>query len=283
MSFRLGSQLITLDNYKEIFRVCTPDILDEIRLAILDDVPIGPYIQLCGQDYYKLSQIRKAIREMIPSEYLNISFSYKVIENIREGLAKGHDMTGILSYANDKGVLIDIKSLEVISDFMSNGVNLDNLDFRKVPTHQVELFCKGMFNNYPMWLLVNERRYSDSYIRLLMRGMQLGLDIHPFLETEWEEGTLLLLFSYANKVNINNMLTKITSRFPNETLKILLNIEATNHDIDDLCMRDVEGYPIFNEYQIDVLSQAVLQDNLTREMLNPELSPKSMQDLMNKN
>lgn len=282
MSFRLGSQLITLDNYKEIFRVCSPDILDEIRLAVLDDVPIGQYIQLCGQDYYKLNQIRKAIREMVPSEYLNISFSHKVLKSIREGLQKGYDMSGLLSYANDKGVLIDIKSLEVIADFMSNGINLDMLDFRKVPAQHVELFCKGVLNNYPMWLLLGDKIYSESYIRLLMRGMQLGLDIHPFLEVEWEEDSLLLLFSFANKVNINDVLTKITSKFPSETLKILLNLISAQYDVDELCKRDKEGYPIFNTFQIDALSNAVYKGTLTREMLNPNLSAKSIQDLVDK-
>lgn len=282
MSFRFGPQVITLDNYKEVFKVCSSDILDEIRLAILDDVPIGPYIQLCEQDYYKLNQIRKAIREMIPSEYLNISFSHKILKSIREGLARGHDMSSLLNYANSKGVLIEVKSLETIADFMSNGVNLDMLDFRKVPTHQVELFCKGVLNNYPMWLLLGNKVYSESYIRLLMRGMQLGLDIHPFLGTEWEEGNLLLLFSFANKVNINDILTKITAKFPSDTLRILLNLAAASYDIDELCKRDKEGYPIFNTFQIDALSNAVCKDTLTREMLNPNLSAKSIQDLVDK-
>ena len=282
MSFRFGPQVITLDNYKEVFKVCSPDILDEIRLAVLDDVPIGQYIQLCGQDYYKLNQIRKAIREMVPSEYLNISFSHKVLKSIREGLQKGYDMSGLLSYANNKGVLIDIKSLEVIADFMSNGINLDMLDFRKVPAQQVELFCKGVLNNYPMWLLLGDKIYSESYIRLLMRGMQLGLDIHPFLEVEWEEDNLLLLFSFANKVNINDVLTKITSKFPSETLKILLNLISAQYDVDELCKRDKEGYPIFNTFQIDALSNAIYKGTLTREMLNPNLSAKSIQDLVDK-
>ena len=85
MSFRFGPKIITLDNYKEVFKVCSPDILDEIRLAILDDVPIGQYIQLCGQDYYKLNQIRKAIREIFDLDIIcQKTFDvYKKVMNIK--------------------------------------------------------------------------------------------------------------------------------------------------------------------------------------------------------
>ena len=36
MSFRFDNKTITLENYKEVFVNCSPDILDEVRLAILD-------------------------------------------------------------------------------------------------------------------------------------------------------------------------------------------------------------------------------------------------------
>ena len=58
MSFRYKSQTVTLENYRTVFKVCSPDILDEIRSAVLDDTSISSFIKPCGNDSYKLGQLR---------------------------------------------------------------------------------------------------------------------------------------------------------------------------------------------------------------------------------
>ena len=69
------------------------DILDEIELAILYDTQIGVYIDRCGEDWLKLSQIRKSIRSFIPKKYISTGLSANVIGKFRELYLDGYDLS----------------------------------------------------------------------------------------------------------------------------------------------------------------------------------------------
>lgn len=280
MSFRFDNKVITLENYKEVFGNCSPDILDEIRLAILDDTPIGNFISCCGVDSYKLSQFRKAIRELVPIEFLKPYIPAEVLKCIRLGIRRGYDVSELLRYFNDKGIFIDLKSLEILAEFVSIGVDISSVDFTKVPKSQVDTFCKGLYMRYPMWLLVSNTPISDSRLNLLMRGMALGIDIHPFLNDAWHDDIIILLFSKVNNCDINAFLGKITPMFDKEKIDILLSLAVKNLSYDILCLRDSDGYPLFNTYQMDVLSTAIKEGVLTNEMLNPNMSDTEMYRLL---
>lgn len=280
MSFRFDNKTITLENYKEVFVNCSPDILDEVRLAILDDTPIGDFILPCEADPYKLGQFRKAIRELVPVEYLRHYFSANILRSIRVGISKGYDMSELLKYANDKGVFLSLNSLEIIADFLSIGVDLSSVDFTKVPKNQVETFCKGLFLHYPMWLLVSDSILSDKRLNLLMRGMELGIDIHPFLSNSWNDDIIVLLFSKAKKCDINALLGKITPMFDKEKVKIILGLATRGLAYDSLCQKDSDGFPVFNTYQMEVLSLAIEEGLLTNAMLNPNISDTEIHILL---
>lgn len=280
MSFRFDNKTITLENYKEVFVNCSPDILDEVRLAILDDTPIGDFIVHCGADSYKLSQFRKAIRELVPVEFLKPCLSAEIIGCIRYGISKGYDMSELLKYVNDKGLFIDLKSLSILAEFTSVGVDISSVDFTKVPKSQVEAFCKGLWHHYPMWLLVSDTPVSDNRLSLLMRGMSLGIDVHPFLNNSWSDDVIVLLFSKVKKCDINALLSKITPMFDKEKINIILNLAIKGLAYDSLCLKDAEGYPLFNSYQMDIISIAIEEGLLTNAMLNPNISDTEIHRLL---
>lgn len=280
MSFRFDNKTVTLENYKDIFTDCSSDILDEIRLAILDDTPIGEFLSCCGDDAYKLGQFRKAIRELVPVEYLRSYISADVLKSIRLGICRGYDMSDLLRYINDKGLFIDLKSLSVIADFASIGVDISSVDFTKVPRSQVETFCKGLYMHYPMWLLVSDSPVSDSRLSLLMRGMELGIDIHPFLNNSWKDDIIVLLFAKAKKCDINALLSKISPMFDKEKVNIILSLALKGLAYDSLCLKDTEGYPLFNSYQMEILSTAIEEGILTNAMLNPNISDTEIHHLV---
>lgn len=280
MSFRYNNQSVTLENYKDIFAGLSPDMLDEVRLAILDDTPIGNFISCCGSDYFKLAQFRKAVRELVPIEYLKPYFSGDIIKSIRLGIVKGYDMTELLKYANDKGVSLNLDSLGIIADFLSIGVDLSSVDFTKVPSSQVEIFCKGLFKNYPMWLLISDKPIEDNKISILMRGMDLGIDIHPFINSDWDIDIIVLLFSKVKSVDINALIGKITPRFTKDEIKLLLSLAQKSLSYDCLCLKDDEGNPVFNVHQMSPLVVAIEEGVLDNTMLNPNISDSEIWDLV---
>lgn len=251
MSFRYKSQVITLENYRDIFKVCTPDVLDEIRSAVLDDTSIGNFIKPCGVDSYLLGQLRLAVREMIPIEYLSANVTGRTVYNIRQGFAKNRDMSPLLKYYNQKVVKVDVSILEMLSEFCLIGTDITRVDFTTVPEELVSTVCKGLYQGYPMWLLLDgENTPDERTIKILMRGMSLGVDIHPFLSDKWDINSMLLLFSYAKSVDLNDVLRYINSNFSVESIRVLLDFASKGIPIVRLCAKDLSGIPVYNSYQM---------------------------------
>ena len=139
----------------------------------------------------------------------------------------------------------------------------------------VSEFNDKPFNSAPILLTIPKYRYYEE-----KKTDSLGR--FSFTHLEFPDSSKYILRGLSHKNKSHDVLTKITSKFPSETLKILLNLISAQYDVDELCKRDKEGYPIFNTFQIDALSNAIYKGTLTREMLNPNLSAKSIQDLVDK-
>lgn len=278
MSFQYKNTIVTLENYKQIFKECTPDVLDEIRSAILDDTPIASFIEECGTDGYKLGQIRMGLREMLPLGYLNPLFTARTIYLIRQCYYSNINAEEILRYI-DKGILlVSSETIEKMMEFIYLGADISNVDFTKVTEDKVELVLTGLLHHYPMWLIL-DGDYSISYMKALMRGMQLEIDITPFLDGKWSEQQLFLLFSYKTRIDLPEFLSKVNEKFDVDRLKLLLSLSSMNVPIDTLCVKDFSGYPVYNYYQMAVLGDAIMDKTITHAMYNPELSDMEMMRL----
>jgi hypothetical protein len=273
MSFKFRSQTITLENYRQVFKACTPDILDEIRSAVLDDTSITPFIKPCGTDSYLLGQLRMGVRELIPIEYLSAYVTGKTIYNIRQGFLKGRDMSALLKYYTNKVAKIDKSTIEKLSEFCLVGTDITKIDFSIIPNELVDIVCKGLYQGYPMWLLIdNETMPDERTIHILMRGMSAGVDIHPFLSGDWSIDSMLLLFSYAKSVDLNDVLQYINSHFSSDSIKVLLDLASENIPIANLCRKDTSGVPVYNSYQMYELGKAIKEGVDTEAMYNANLS-----------
>ena len=272
MSFIFNKQTITLENYKQFFSVCTPDILDEIRSAVLDDTQIAKFIEPCGTDSYKLGQIRMALRELIPLEYININFTGKTIYNIRKCFEKGYDCSFLLRYIKRGTPVLESETIETLAEFCYVGTDLSKIDFTDVPKNLVSTICYGLHHGYPMWLCVGNPYVTEQKLHHLMRGMQLGIDIQPFISRDWDSSQLILLFSYAKEVDLNDVLQYINEKFDTEVLSVILQASTKNIPLTRLCAKDTEGYPIYNCYQLTELIRSIEEGVVLEEMYNPSLS-----------
>lgn len=282
MSFKYKGVMVSLDNYKDIFfdDVYTPDILDEIRSAVLDDTEIGMYIPLCLSDTtsYRLSQVRMSIREYLPKEYIKMIFSGFALHYIRLGVKKGIDMSSLLPYTTPCNNPVSEYTLDVLAKFVYIGTDITEIDFRDVSDELVVPICKGLHNHYPMQLCLTEDM-TPSRLDVLIRGMQLGLDIYPFTNMAWSDTQLYLLFSYAPKVDLTSVLPFINYNFDVDSLIAILKCKQAGYSIKRLCLKDSDNYPIYNCYQLMVLSSAIQLEQLDLKMLNPKLSDIDMEKL----
>ncbi len=274
---------VTLENYSDIFSACSPDIRDEIRSAVLDDTPIGEYIEMCGNDSYKLAQVRLSLREGIHPAFINRHVSAVFLYTVRSGHRRGIDMDSLLKYITERGLRVETKTLEMLAVYVGGGTDISMVDFTVIPVGLVNMFCEGLQKGYPMWLIAdsvpNLDNLTQSMVYTYMRGMQLGIDIKPFLDDVWDEKILYLLFSNASKVDINKALSYITSCFSYECVSILLQAMARGTDIRRVSLRDSFDVPVYNEYQMTELISAIEDNCVTDEMFNPSLSDMDIASL----
>ena len=273
---------VTLENYKEIFRDCIPDVLDEIRLAVLDDTNIIPYIDACGSDSYKLGQFRLAIREGVPTRFLSVKLTARAVYCIRRCFANNISLEPLVKYYNGTSIAIPVDIFEMIAETLSLGGDITQIDFYDVKDDILEIICKGLVRGYPMQMFVDDR-FTQGYIRLLMRGLDLCIDINPFMEDIWEEDQLITIFASSSKIDISLLMQYVSPKFPCETISSLIKIMSNGLDIDRLAYRDSDGYPIYSNYQIEVLGIALemMKNGINCEdVFNPKLSDKQMEDML---
>lgn len=277
MSFRYCGQFVSLDNYKHFFEECTPDILDEIRSAVMDDTDISPYIDACGDDSYLLGQIRIALREHIPSEFLDARLTGKTIYNIRKCFDNGRSAADLLWYITPKALKVEKDVIELLSKFVLLGTNISRVDFTLVPKQLVPVFLKGLYKGFPMWILVDDSSKLDiKSVQILMRGMELGIDIQPFSSGQWGRDAMLLLFSYAKACDINMILSYINNKFNIHQIKVLLDLASAGVPIQRLCVKDSSGAPVYTNFQMYELGESLRNGVDIGAMFSPKLSDFEM-------
>lgn len=294
MSVVIDGKVATLGNYLTLTKGYSPDIQDEVRGAVLDDTPIGVYVEKCKDDSFKLNQIRLAIREYVPTRYLSHRLSATNIKQIRRVFREGLDLKLLDTYLSSSGILsISCESLDLILSAYLDGVDVSKVNFTQVREDTVDLFCSGLKKGYPMWVLSNEdASLPRSKMLLLMKCMNLNLDIHPFLDKNWDLQCINLIAVNASKLEYTVLMKHVNSRFSYSQLTQVISVATEWLDFLPLCLKDEDGVPVFNEYQMDVLGRVIKfnakQEALGKgivdieEFLKPSMSDMDMQDLFEK-
>lgn len=262
MSFKYKGVLCTLNNYSEMFNKLSPDFIDEIRLAILDDTPIGAYLSdaIAMRDgANKLAQVRKALRDYVPARYISLRVSAEVTEAIRTLYNKRGEsgLSQLEPYFPLNGVIeLPDATIKYIVMALISGADIHQVDFKKVATDNVDIIVSGLIKGYPMWL-VADGCYNKDYLRVLMSAMRVGLDAHPFCEDNWDCDSIKYLVENANTVKKFNLLSFVNPKFDKGRLTEIVYACNNKLNFEKLCIKDREGNPLFNEYQMGALNNAM--------------------------
>lgn len=262
---------VTLTNYKSIFEGYLPEVQDEIRSAIMDNTPIGMYIDECSKDAYKLGQIRCAMREFIDPEYIDVIMSGTTIFYIRMGMFAKVDMSGILQYI---GVLSE-NHLEKVAQLCYIGIDISKMDFTRINDKIFDIVCKGLIQKYPMWLLQDIKVNDEGYVKLLMQGLRLGFDIHPFLEEEWSAELLVRLFTLDKDV-YTKVLQYINNKTDVDVLMGVIECVKAGVDITPIMGKYSDGYDLYDSYQLTTLLTSASQGLDISKALNFRLTDSEM-------
>lgn len=270
-----NNKVVTLGNYEKIFEGYSPDVLDEIRLAVLDDTAISKFINPCKDDSYRLGQIRLALREYVPVEYISSSISGENMFLIRKCIREGVNISSIRKYIRNGGLSVSNGTLNEMLKALSKGADISKVDFTVIADGLVKVVCVGLQKNYPMWLFESEV-LSESRVMLLMRGMSLGIDIQPLINSDWSDECIRYIFLSAKQVDTELLLSVVTPKFNVEHLKEVIFAITNNLDYTLIAKRSKDGTPVYNEYQMEALNLAMVNGVLTEDMCNEELDDREI-------
>lgn len=286
MSFKYRGSIVTLSNYQEIFKGLSLDYLDEIRLAIMDDTPIGTYINRAvsyEDGVAKLSEVRKSLRVHVPKRFISLGVSSDVTRAIRLLFEKKGEavLMELSPYLDVNGVsrLPDNTLKSMVVALASEGVSLSEINFLNVPVDNIPYILVGLIKKYPMWLVAEYSNINSDTMNELLRAFTLGVDVLPFTVGTWDAECVTLLLSAYKKVDLPSIMEHINYMFEKGQLTEIIQAYESKLDFGVLCLKGEDGTPLFNEYQMNVLRRCLENDVLTEEIYDYTKSDMEMQDL----
>ncbi len=284
MAIEYRGNMINQSNFRDVFRNKSQDVLDEIELAIMYDTEIGVYIDRCGEDWLKLSQIRKSIRSFVPKKYISTGLSADVIGEFRKLYLDGYDLTSFDKYLTaTKGVgsvslLKDTKLYELLKTYGVNS-NVTKVDFRTVKTEIFDSIIKGIKQGYPMWIITDSDIDLDKQtVDILTRTMSRGINIFPFLSGGWSSRQIGLICATVEKSEVDLLLCLVNSKFTVDQISVLVNLLDYPEGLKTICAKDEDGDPLYNYYQMYELGRCIENGIDIAEIANPEISDKEMEE-----
>lgn len=182
-------RVLTLDNFQKELESegYSLDILDEVRSAILDGLPLAGYLHVCRNNPWRLHQIRLAMKEGMPLDGLRLVVSGHVIEGMRRLWKKGIELRPYVE-ATQMGGVSERLQLKVLEWYEKNGIVLEKYDFTLIPESLIDSFDRGIKRGLPMWVLNNGVQYDEGYMRCVMSMLGRGRSVASFLNDNWRVG-----------------------------------------------------------------------------------------------
>lgn len=273
MSFSYKGTQITTDNYTREFQNLGRDTLDEIRSGVLDDTPLGLYIDVCGDDYEKLGEYRRALRDRTPLKLLPVYFSARTIREIRQRYKETTLEYKELQKQIENRVPEDlVKYLIILEEAQVKEIGM--IDYTKVSEEQMKSLVGGMLLGYPMWMCLEIRpTISGELLKLCVRGMQLGYDIHLLLDKEWSESQLSWLLS-REKQEMLDLISVLDPKMSEEHMKRVEELYRLELSYEYLCVRNKARELIISEQKSKVLRDGIIRARLSDEEKRLLISPK---------
>lgn len=257
-------KVLTLSNYSTVLDKCDVDILDEIQLAIMYDTQIGNYIDRCGDDWLKLSQIRRSLRALVPKKYISTGLSSECMGKFRELYLEGYNLEPFDKYLTAvKGVgtvslLKDDKLFKLLDAYkLFRGVT--KIDFKTINSSIFDTVLQGIKLGYPVWVITDAEEDLDSeMIEILIKVMSMGIDVFYFLGKGYSVEQIALICSSVPKNDLEFFMSKINSQFSVDSLSVLVTLSKYRDVLEKITVTDEDGLPVYNYYQMYQLGRCVL-------------------------
>lgn len=250
-------EVVLLDNFRNLFYDYSVDIQDIVRSAILDGVDICKYIGLCKDNPYRLDQIRLAMKENLPNGLYKVS-NGDVIYKIRKLYQRGVNLSAVERQLNS-GSLSD-EYTEYMLSWIAEGINIDSLNLAIIPKGLLSTFDYGLRAGFSMVEFNNGIPYSPEYIKLCLKISKDDKVITPFLDGEYSIQVLRIIANYSRieEKKWNELVKNIDSSIDEKRLSMLIRMVKAGVQISDLQQKGSNGDYVYSYECLMIVYDACL-------------------------
>ena len=271
---------VNINNYKSVFKGCSRGVLDVVRSAILDDTPLGKFIDLCCDDYHLLFEVKMALDVGLDISFLDTFMgsgcSFEVLATLRGLYSKGININPLLKYFENR---VSYPHIKYIVKWYGKGYSLERYDFSILPSELLEVFDYGFSLNYPMYLFNNGKQYSESYIRCCLKLLSNSKPIDMFLGNDWHIENLDMLASYSKSKYYDKLIEYVTVNITTSVLEELMLCCRSGMPLDGVSALDEDGLYVFDPNMIRLIRGAFNNKYDYTRLINTELSFSDMRSI----
>lgn len=261
---------LTFDNYKHHLKEFSLDIQDEVRSAILDNTPIGDFIDSCREDPFRLQQVRLAIKESQPEWLVGLKTG-KSIYLSRKTRARGVNLTGVpraIRGSTEKQVehyLSWVEEAYVIPE---------GFDVSKVPERLLEVAGRALAQGIDPRRIFELSDYDSDAASYYVDIESVGFDTSVFKGKNPRNDALEAIVTIAGRPYSSIVVDMVVETTTGEDVLILTQLAQMGFDFEEL------GKPgRYETHQLNWVLFAYKRKLDYKQMLKPKLTEKELKSI----
>lgn len=261
---------LTFDNYAKELESFSQDVRDEVRSAIMDNTPIGTFLDKCQDSPFLLQQLRLAVKESMPTWVLKLEdggsiYRLRNLSGVSLEMVEDHVSSGLPTEYVE----------ELISWIEEGAVIPEGIDLKRVPKTILIPFSKavkkGLDAETLQELSKGDGVAAEMYYKIALKGLTLDI----FRGKTLSNSALACVAELAGRPYIRSVVEVLESRSGGEEVNILWNLAKIGFDFSRF-----EGER-YTSMQLSWIHQAYSEKMDVTEMLNPQHSNSDLSSIYN--
>lgn len=240
-------------------------VKDEMRIASLHGLNLTPFVHRFKNDSERIHYIRL----LVQNNYINISdkilndLDSDILRILVKYMETHTDFRVILSkyISKNNNLMIEKESLVKILLGYLKYPQIIEYDFLDIKPELVDTFIFAIKSGVD----VKELQYSNfphstEVVKLLVNLKIAGLSIMPFIKGNWRTNQVYALISGSSIVKPEILIEDydIDETFPSGSIKEIIRAYEISPELASLVsIKDEDGVPIYNQYQMYEVSEGV--------------------------
>lgn len=261
---------LTFENYATRLEGFSQDIKDEVRSAILDNTPIGDFIDVCRDDPFRLQQLRLAAKEFYPT------WVFKVEDGANIYRIRNLSGVSVEMVENQVSAGLPREYIEELISWIEEGVVIpEDFNMRRVPktilTPVSTAIKSGVDPNAIVKLSKGNEEAAGLYVQIAVKGLSLG----KFEGKNLSNSCLGSVAELAGRPYIGTVVELLEPRSGSEEVEVLWELAKSGFDFSLF-----EG-DYYTSMQLSWIHQAFLEKFDVTKMLDTELNNSELNEIYN--